>query len=539
MVAPTGAGPAMMLGNTLGNTLGNKLGNAAPSDRASPDAGRCTIEEVFAQHARRRPDALALVDAANRTTFTDHEARRLTYADADRVVSAIAARLGLMGLPPDSIVAIQLPNTVEAILALLGVLRAGMIAAPLPLLWRRTEAVAALGRVGAKALLTCGRVGTFDHGRSAMAVAADVFSIRYVCGFGANLPDGVVSFDDLFATEKADVWAADRARHGPPTAQIAAITFDMTAGGVVPVARTHAELLAGGVGILLEGSIAPHANVLSTIAPSSFAGLCLTLMPWLLCGGTLVLHHPFDAATLRRQLRQDRCGTLILPGSAALRLAEVDDFAANPLCIVAAWRLPHMLWASPPWRDTHSALVDVSIFGETVLVPARRDADGKPRGLPNGTITTPRTAADGIVVAELTRSEAGTVAARGAMVPQHAFPPGIASAGLPYFKVEPAGFVDTGYACRIDSFSNAIVVTDAPSGIVSVGGYRFSLGDLRESIGHIDEAATVAALPDPIIGQRLIGNAADRETMQAALAAAEMNPIVVAAFADRGITPAA
>ena len=38
-----------------------------------------------------------------------------------------------MALPTDSIVGIQLPNIVENILAILGVLRAGMIAAPLPL----------------------------------------------------------------------------------------------------------------------------------------------------------------------------------------------------------------------------------------------------------------------------------------------------------------------------------------------------------------------------------------------------------------------
>jgi len=40
-------------------------------------------------------------------------------------------------------------------------------------------------------------------------------------------------------------------------------------------------------------------------------------------------------------------------------------------------------------------------------------------------------------------------------------------------------------------------------------------------------------LPDSLIGQRLIGNAADRNTMQAALSAVGVNPLVVAAFRDR------
>jgi hypothetical protein len=40
-------------------------------------------------------------------------------------------------------------------------------------------------------------------------------------------------------------------------------------------------------------------------------------------------------------------------------------------------------------------------------------------------------------------------------------------------------------------------------------------------------------LPDPVIGQKLIGNAADRDVVQAALTAVGVNPIVAAAFRDR------
>ena len=95
-----------------------------------------------------------------------------------------------MGLPTDAIVGIQLPNIVENILTILGVLRAEMIAAPLPLLWRRAEADRSAWAIGAKALITCGHVGAFNHADFALHLAADVFSIRYVCAFGENLPDG-------------------------------------------------------------------------------------------------------------------------------------------------------------------------------------------------------------------------------------------------------------------------------------------------------------------------------------------------------------
>ena len=97
--------------------------------------------------------------------------------------------------------------------------------------------------------------------------------------------------------------------------------------------------------------------------------------------------------------------------------------------------------------------------------------------------------------------------------------------------------VDFGYTCRIDTATEAIVVTGPPSGIVGVGGYRFPLDDLYEVVNRVDSDATIAALPDPLIGQRLIGNAADRATMQATLNLVGVNPLIVAAFRDRrGLT---
>ncbi len=512
--------------------LGDPPPAAAPSTNGP---SRLTIEDIFRLHARRRPDALALTDAANREVFTDGEPRRLTYAEADRMVAAIAGRLRRMGLPTDTVVGIQLPNIVESILAMLAVLRAGMIVAPLPLLWRRADTVAALARVGAKALITCGHVGAFNHGQFALGVAADVFSIRYVCGFGKNLPDGVVSFEDLFTAEKLDPdLPLDRERQHNAAAHVAAITFDIGEGGVAPVARNHAELLAGALAVLLEGRLAQDASILSTIAPSSFAGICLTLLPWLLTGGTLTLHHPFDAGILARQRREGRCSTLILPGPVAFRLGDTGAFSVEgPACVIAAWRSPELLAGSPAWREPDTDLVDVPIFGEVAVAPARRGADGRPSPLPVGPIIAPRGSTGGVVVGELMQTDAGTVAARGPMVPRHSFPPGIERSGLPCFEIGHTGSVDSGYTCRIDSITGAIVVTGPPSGIVSVGGYRFPLRDLQDVISRIDSAATLVALPDPILGQRLIGNAADRDTMQAALNAVGVSPIVITAFRDR------
>src|SRR5206468_10732746 len=133
----------------------------------------------------------------------------------------------------------------------------------------------------------------------ATQVAAEIFSVRHVCGFGRDPPDGVVALDDLYLAETIEPVASiehERAFPPGPGAHLAVITWDVTAAGLVPVARSHAELIAGGLAVALEARLEPEATILTTLTLSSFAGLAVALVPWLLVGGTLALPHPVDAA---------------------------------------------------------------------------------------------------------------------------------------------------------------------------------------------------------------------------------------------------
>src|SRR5947209_6145468 len=166
------------------------LGQSSPLHLATvAKVGRSTMDDVFRRAAVRRPDAIALADPPNRAAITDGAPRRLTFAEADRMISAVALRLRRLGLGIDDIVGLQMANTVDAVVTLLGILRAGLIAAPLPLLWRQADCVTALNRIGAKGLIVSRRIGAVDHCALAMNVAAEVFEIRLVGGFGDDLPD--------------------------------------------------------------------------------------------------------------------------------------------------------------------------------------------------------------------------------------------------------------------------------------------------------------------------------------------------------------
>jgi AMP-binding enzyme len=438
-------------------------------------------------------------------------------------------------LRTDAIVALQLPNTVESVLTLLGVLRAGLIAVPLPLLWRELDAPQALGRIGARALITSRRIGPVDHGELAMHIAANVFTIRFLCAYGQKGLDGVVSFEDLFDPHYGDIPAVMVEREGDPADHVAVVTFDTTPEGLVPVARTHAELVAGGLAVMLEGRLARESSLLGVLALSSFAGLASTVVPWLLGGGTLSLHQPFDPGTFAVQCGSYHYDAAVLPGALVARLAEAGQIGGRlgPKTIVSVWRAPERMSGSPEWRSD-AALVDVLAFGENGLVALRRGGDGKPLAITPGPIAAGRNQGEAsLVLVDIVRGAAGTLALGGAMIPHHPFPPGVERSGAPRLKIGDDGLVDTGYPCRLDKMSGKLTLDGPPAGVVSVGGYRFVLKDLQDFVAQTAEGSTLAALPDGLSGHRLAGMASDCAAIRRLLTEQGANPLVVSAFRER------
>jgi hypothetical protein len=490
-----------------------------------------SLDDLFRAAAARRPDAIALIDPPNRASFTDGAARQLTYGEADRMIAAIAGRLRGMNLHADSVVGLQIANTIDGVLAFMGVLRAELIAMPLPLLWRRADAVGAIRRAGASALIVSGRIGATDHFDLAVNAAAEAFTVRHVCGFGSHPPDGAVSLDDLYVAAESDracAFASARAASPGRGAHLAAVTWDVAMGGPVPVARSNARLIAGGLAVRLASRIPQNAVILSTIPMSSFGGLAMTLVSWLLVGGTLALHHPFDCTTFAEQCRDLHCDTVVVPGPLVAQLAAAGYLSApdDLKSVIAAWRAPEQLRRAPDWPQSGTSLIDVQLFGEIGLIAARRGPDGRPAPIPLGPALAPQGAE-----AELTRH--GTLALRGPMVPRATFPPGAERTALPRFAAAADGFVDTGYAGEVGRDTNAVVVSGPPPGLVSFGGYRFALGELASIVNSLDPSGRLAVRPDALAGHRLAGTATNQEAIRMALRGIGANPLLVEAFGAR------
>ncbi|ABE39853.1 putative acid-CoA ligase [Rhodopseudomonas palustris BisB5] len=487
-----------------------------------------TLDGLFRRILARQPDAIALIDPADKQRVTGQPPARLTYAQADRAISALAAHFTASGLPANSVIALQLPNTIEFPLTILAAHRAGLVVALLPQLWRQADITTALNRTGARAIVSTRWIDGVSHADLAMNAAAEAFSIRYVGGFGDDLPEGMASLD-VAMTE--DVPAA--APFAQDARRAAIISFDSMPEGVRTVPRTHLHMIAGGLAVFLEGRVPQGAMLLSAQTLSSFAGLASSMVTWLLSGGTLALHHPFDEAVLEAQIRDLGCDTLVAPAPLALRLGETGLAAGMPTLrnLIGLWRAPEQVAASPAWTATPATFTDIYLFGEAGLFGARRGANGVPVAIMPGPHTAPRDQPGSSAAGETLITPHGTLGLRGPMVTLAAYaplPPLNSATPMP-----PApDYVDTGFAARLDRATGTICITAPPSGVLAVGGYRFLAQDLQEWAKRLGQGALLTALPDRWSGYRLAGRAQDNARAREALSELGLNPLMVEAFRD-------
>jgi acyl-CoA synthetase (AMP-forming)/AMP-acid ligase II len=364
-----------------------------------------------------------------------------------------------------------------------------------------------------------------------MNAAAEAFSIRHVCGFGNDLPEGMASLDQAILTRSTtDRTVVQDGR------KAALVSFDVTADGMRAVPRTHLNLIAGGLAVFLESRLTQGARLISAFSPSSFAGFTSSLVLWLLSGGTLTLHHPFDGEALERQVNDYACDALIAPAPMALRLTDADVASRLPTLrhVIGLWRMPEQVASSMQWTNEQVRFTDVYLFGEVGLFGARRTADGMPVPIMPGQYGAPRDIPGATIAGETLLSPRGTLALRGPMVTVAAYaPPQPQSDSL--IATSPPDYADTGYLTRIDRTTGAITITAPPVGIVAVGGYRFLSRDLQEWAKRLGPGALLTALPDRLCGFRLAGRAQDNARGREAMTQLGLNPLMAEAFRDRTI----
>ncbi|RPH58138.1 MAG: (2,3-dihydroxybenzoyl)adenylate synthase, partial [Burkholderiales bacterium] len=122
-----------------------------------------TVGDLFARAVASDPARTAVVDPANRAALGLGEARRLSYAELDSAVVAIAAQLLGLGLRNGDVVLAQLPNTWECVALYLAAARTGIVLSPAAMQYRRHELDQVVALLEPKAIITVPEFKGFDH----------------------------------------------------------------------------------------------------------------------------------------------------------------------------------------------------------------------------------------------------------------------------------------------------------------------------------------------------------------------------------------
>ena len=488
-------------------------------------ADSVSLDALFRANAAARPDAIALVDPFNRESFTDGAPLRLTYTEVDERIDRLSRRLTSFAMPGGSVVAVQLPTLAEAIISLLAISRSGLVTAPVPMLWRRSDLVAALGSVAPKAMICLSRFNDERPAEIVCEAAAELFDLSFPCAFGADVPDGVVALDHNDAHEGA---SPSPSAHAKADA-VSLVTFDTDADGFFAAGRNDAQWLAAGLAVFLEAKMKSGDTIVTTVPLNSLAGIAGAFVPWLLCGGTLELIHGHAPEAVGAAGANKRAH-LVGPAAA---LTEITRQRRMPFtsCIAVhrgASRHDGDLSNVPSER-----IVDFHSFGETAVIAIVRDERRHVRAIPLGGISAPSAAVGAPIVVE-TRIAEGQVWLRGPIIPRLQFP---ATGDVSRLKQDGDGFVRTGFRCHSDG-NGGLIVEAGPERVVSVGGLRFGLNDLRLRFSACGNDIKVTAVDDPLLGQRLHIEAANPDEAIAVMRAAGHSRLMIDATVESGSRPA-
>jgi non-ribosomal peptide synthetase component E (peptide arylation enzyme) len=483
--------------------------------------GLATIDEIFRKTARSRPDGEAVRDAPNRAAITHGEPRRLTYGELDAAVDRLVGHFASLGLVSGDIIATQLPNTVEQILVLLAASRSGIVISPLPLMWREFEINSALPMIAPKAIISVTDIAGRNHADMMRYAAFETVSVRYVLAFGDDVPDGVAPLD----------WVLDGggSTHDTTPATITAndvFTICWAGGnhpGACPVPRSHNQWIAAGLMNLLESHIGQGATILNPYPLAGLVPISVFFMSWILSGGTLMLHHPFDFDVFVAQMGEEKIDFVGLPPSVIDAIKAEGAFAGDrphPRSLACLWPTPYLP------ENAHARVsrlpmpvIDIRAFGELAYVARKRVGGERPALIAHGDCAVPAGAAGGpVLLTTRVRGSAttngsgksllaGDLMIKSAMMFDAYFPSAVPGGDDPTLERDSSGFVNTGMRCRfVGSSKPSLDCVRRHAGVIYHGGMSISATELDRLYSEHESLsdAAVFAFGDPIMGERIM-----------------------------------
>jgi acyl-CoA synthetase (AMP-forming)/AMP-acid ligase II len=330
--------------------------------------GTDTLSDLFLKNAARTPDAVALVDPPNRAELTGGDPQRLTYAQLRDQVDRLADRLLGLGVGRDDVIMVQLPNVVEIVLVYLAAARIGAVVSPLPVQYRTYELRQTMALAAPKVFITASHFANFNYVEMVQSLQLEFPSLTAIVALGPDLPadSQVVPLAGLLAVPadqarldaylRANTWTANDI-----------FTICWTSGTETEpkgVPRSHNLWISIALVTVDGAELAPGATLLSPFPMVNMSALGGMLVPWLLTGGKMVLHHPLNLPVFLGQIQAEQVNYTVAPpvlmnlllANQAL-LAQVD---LSTIKCIGSGSAPLSPWMTAEWKKRYN--IDVLNF---------------------------------------------------------------------------------------------------------------------------------------------------------------------------------
>ena len=278
--------------------------------------GDVRIDDLFEKHVREKTDREACIDPVNCVDIIGREPRRLSWWQMEDLVGRYTAVLTAHGLRKDDALVVQLPNTVDLPAIYLACARLGIIVSPAPVQYREHELGYICGSIEAKAAITANRIGKHAHGEMLVRVKRTQPKLQHAFVLG-DAVEGAIQIDPLLAKVKqSELAAAQRAEQEAAVSADDIFTICWTSGTEAQpkgVPRSHNEWIIMGEGVVHAGDIEDGDHLLNPFPMVNMAGISTSFVSWLLVGGKLVQHQPFDLQAFLGQIRDEKIDYTVAP----------------------------------------------------------------------------------------------------------------------------------------------------------------------------------------------------------------------------------
>ncbi|MBL8664161.1 MAG: acyl--CoA ligase, partial [Candidatus Odyssella sp.] len=451
-----------------------------------------TITKWLARHAAERPDAPAVV----------HGARVLSWAQLADKVARLAHALHGAGVARGEVVAVQLPNVPEFLIAFFAIARLGAVMTTLHMPYRAAEIEALLGHSKAAAAIVLAESKEFRPAEAILAMRERLPHLNSVFAQGGKVPGAFVLQDMIEQSPPLDAEAVE-----PPVAADPFLLLYTSGTTAAPKGCPHNyhNLLSNARLGAPEHKITAADRVLSA-APFSHLYALYSIHVSLAVGATMVLLPAFAPADLAAVIERDRPTALWSAPAhfAALRaqgLVAKHDFSSLRMMIISGTSCPPDLarWVAAQLPGC----AVTQLWGMTETQGALYTRPGDPIEL---TATTTGRASPGTEVRVADADgracppgEEGELQVRGCLL----FPGFFNNPAATDAAFAPGGWYRSGDLATMDA-AGYVTITGRSKDVINRGGVKFNPRDVEDLLdGHpqILQSAIVP-MPDPVLGER-------------------------------------